>query len=149
MTVLISALLFLSFLQGAFLPISLVLIFLLTRSFISSGKENLWLAFGFGLLASVLQGLPLGFFSLVYLLAVVLSQIIRNTHIASHWIAILPLSALFLLVEDILVHIFFGFAINYRLLLVEIVLVLPFYFVLRLWEERFVVKSEIRLKIGK
>lgn len=149
MTVLLSILLFLSFLQGALLPFDLVLIFLLVRSFITSGKENLWLAFSFGLLVSVLQGSLLGFFSLVYLTAVVTSHLIRKTHLASHWIAILPLSIVFLLAERFLVNVFFGSTLNYSFLLVETALVLPFYFALRLWEERFVVKKEIRLKIGK
>ena len=140
MTVLLSVLLFLSFLQGALLPFDLVLIFLIVRSFISSGKENLWLAFGFGLLVSVLQGSILGFFSLIYLAAVVTAHLIRKTHLASHWIAILPLSIIFLLAEHLLVNIFLGSSLNYGFLLVETALVLPFYFALRLWEERFVVK---------
>lgn len=149
MTVLLSVLLFLSFLQGALLPFDLVLIFLVVRSFISSGKENLWLAFGFGLLVSVLQSSPLGFLSLVYLAAVVTSHLVRKTHFASHWIAILPLSIIFLLAKQFLLNIFLGSSLNYGFLLVETALVLPFYFTLRLWEERFVVKKEIRLKIGK
>lgn len=149
MIILLSTLLFLSFLQGALLPVDLILIFLLTRSFIVSGKENLWFAFSFGLLVSVLQGFPIGFFSLFYLVAVTTSHIIRRTHLASHWIAILPLSIIFLLAENFLVNIFFGSTINLRLFFVSVALVLPFYFILRLWEERFVVKKEIRLKIGK
>lgn len=149
MIVLISILLFLSFLQGALLPLNLVLIFLLARSFITSEKQNFWLAFCFGLLVSVLQGLPVGFFSLVYLSAVATAHIIRKTHLASHWIAILPLSAVLLLAEGLLEGLFFGSAVNYRLFLAETILVLPFYFALRLWEERFVVKKEIRLKIGR
>lgn len=149
MIVLLSSLLFLSFLQGALLPLDLVLIFLLARSFVVSGKENLWFAFSFGLLVSLLQGFPLGFFSLVYLAAVAASHLTRKTHLASHWIAVVPLSVVFLLIEHFLVNLLFGPTVNLRLFFVEIALVLPFYFALRLWEERFVVGKEIRLKIGK
>ncbi len=149
MIVVIFFLVFLSFLQGAIAPLNFALIFLIARSFIVSGKENFWLALLIGILISLLLGFPIGFLSLIYLMAVFATFIVRKTQLASHWLAILPLSIVFLLLERLLVNLFLGQTINYSHLILESLFILPFYFALRLWEERFVVKKEIRLKIGK
>lgn len=145
----ILVLLFLSFLQGALLPLSLVLVFLIVRSFIVDDRENLWLAFGFGLLLSLLLGYPLGTLSLLYIVIVELVQFVKRTHLASYWLAILPVSFIALFLNRWVIQILSDTSFNIWWVLVEVFLVFPAYFGVRLWEERFVAKKDIRLKVGK
>lgn len=145
----IISLLFLSFLQGALVPLNLVLIFLIVRTFIVDDRENLWLAFGFGLLLSVLLGYPLGTLSLLYIVAVVPVQLIKRTHLASYWLAIIPLSFLVLLFDRLIVWVTTGTSFNLWWVAGEVALIVPSYFIVRLWEERFVARKDIRLKVGK
>ena len=56
-----------AFLQTTILPIDLVLLILICRTYIKSEKSNLYLAFAFGLLNSHLNLNLLGLQSLVYL----------------------------------------------------------------------------------
>lgn len=145
----IIVLLFLSFLQGAFIPLNLVLVFLIIRSFIVDDRENLWLAFGFGLLLSLLLNYPLGSLSILYVIVTELVKLIKKTHLASFWLAILPLSFLALLFNRLIIWVLGGGSFNFWWVVLEVSLVLPAYFVVRLWEERFVTRKDIRLKVGK
>lgn len=143
------ALLILSFLQGALTPLNLVLVFLLVRSFVSDGQGNLWLAFGFGLLLSLLLGYPLGSLSLLYIMAVFLVRLVKKTRLAGIWPALLPLLLVLLFFERLAVKVVAGTGFDWWWVAVEAVLALPVYLLVRLWEERFVVSHEIKLKIGK
>lgn len=147
----IAMLIILSFLQGAVLPVNLVLIILLCRSFITSDRSNFYLAFAFGLLISFLSGSLLGGLSLAYLLTVLLAQIIKKVHLFAHWTVMIPVSAVALIFNQAISGLLLGASltssINFSVVAAEMVLLLPVYFLVLFWEERFVPKSDFRLKI--
>ncbi|MBI4037233.1 hypothetical protein HY385_02320 [Candidatus Daviesbacteria bacterium] len=138
-----------SFLQATFWPINLVLIILISRAFVTSDKITLWLSFGFGLLLALLSGYPLGSLSLIYLLIIVLVRLVRNTHLASHWLIILPLSWIMLLLDQFLQSLILGTGFRFLSSLLPLIFVLPIYLAVRFWEERFIPRPAIKLKIGK
>ncbi len=147
MKLIIAILILASFLQTTILPINLVLLIIVLRSFLTGEVENLYLAFGFGLLISHLNATPLGIESLIYLILVILARSIGRLPISSNILIVFPL---------ILVSVIFDTLINSFLLkqsfqLTQIiwttVLAIPIYLVLRFWEERFVVSPQLKLKI--
>lgn len=149
MNLFIIILILISFLEGTILPFDLVLIILIARSFVVSEKSNYYLAFFFGFLVSLLLGYPLGLFSLIYLFAVTISHIIKTTNLKAYWIVVLPLTFFLLLFEQLILKLLNISDFNLSLLLIPTILMLPVYFIVRLWEERFIVAKDIKLKMVK
>lgn len=149
MIVLTVVLLLLSFLQSTILPLNFILLILISRSFVIDERENLYLAFFFGLLLSILLGYPLGSLSLVYLLIVLATKFIKKTQIADSWLAILPLSVIFVLFDMGAKSLILKSSLSLSNSVPEILLIIPIYFLIRFWEERFIIKPEIRLKVGR
>lgn len=149
MNLFIVILILLSFLEGTIIPFDLVLMILIARSFIVAEKSNYYLAFFFGLLVSLLLGYPLGLLSLIYLFAVVVSHIIKTTNLKAYWIVVLPLTFFLLLFEQFIFKLLNISNFNLSYLLIPTILVLPVYLIVRVWEERFIVAKDIKLKVGK
>lgn len=139
----------LSFIQAAIIPVNLVLLVLICRSFLAESRVNYWLAFGFGMLLSLLQGYPLGSLSIIYLLAVLGVNLIRKTHFASQWLMVLPLSLIILFLDQFIESKLFSFQLNFWELVPQVLLTIPIYILVRFWDERFIARSDIRLKINK
>lgn len=147
MQILVLTLILLSFLEATIIPLNLVLIVLIARAFIKEEKENLYLAFVFGLLLSHLNLMPLGILSIIYLVIIKLVHLLSHTRLAKHFLLIIPLSLSMLGLEHILISLIFNKTIYLSwVLLVEAAITLPTFFVLRVWEERFIPKKEIKLK---
>lgn len=142
-------LLFFSFLQATFLPLNLVFLILVIRSLVVDEKENFFLCFGFGLLLSVLLGFPVGSLSFVYLISALVVSFIKKTQSASRLIAILPLTSALLLFVHFSESFLLGTTFDPKIVVFETILALPLYFIITLWEERFIVRKEIKLKVGK
>lgn len=140
MKTLIIILIIASFLQTTILLIDLVLIILICRAYLKTDKANLYLAFTFGILIAHLNLSNLGVGGLVYLLAVAATQVLSKLRLATNPLLIVPISFVLLSVSQ--------FA-NWDLLkiLISSLLALPIFYVIRLWEERFIVQKEIKLKI--
>lgn len=145
MKTLIAVLIIAAFLQTTILAMDLVLLILICRSYIKSGRENLYLASGYGLLVGHLSLTPLGLTSLIYLASVEITQILSKIRLAGNPLFILPISLIFLLLNQIASspgHI----SIEFSTLILASFLSLPILFLVRLWEERFVIRKEIKLK---
>lgn len=147
MLTLIIGLVLLSFLEATWLKFSLVILVLIIRSFISPQRSNYYLAFGFGLLLGVLTNQTLGILSLLFLILVKIIHIIRTSQFASYWLFILPLTLGLLLLFYLFEVVVFKSNISFTNILIQMVLVLPIYIIIRFWEDRFVPKKEIRLKV--
>lgn len=140
-------LILLAFLQTTIIPLDLVLMVLILRVYIVTEKENLFLGFGVGLLISYLSNSPLGFYSLIFLVLIELTQLFRKTPLAGHFLVIAPLMFIMLSLQALALLIFLHQSINWLQILVEGLLALPLYLVIKIWEERFVVRGEIKLKV--
>lgn len=148
MKTLIVVLILLSFLQATLIPFDLVLIFLILRAYEISGKENLYLAFGFGLLVSYLENSPLGVYSLIYLGLILTTQFYKKTPISSSLLFGLPLIVMILSINLSLTSLLFSSSIQlFPRVLYETLIAIPVYFILKNWEERFVLKNEVKLRI--
>lgn len=146
---LILTLILLCFLQEAFLPFNLVLLIIIARSFVIDEKENFYLAFIFGLLLSFLAGYVLGVLSIIYLIIVLAIHIFRRIQFVTHPLIVIPVAALSLLVDALIRSLLLSSSANLLSLLPQILLIVPIYFMVLFWEERFIPRKDIKLKMGK
>jgi hypothetical protein len=148
MRALIFILILLSFFQATFLPINLVFLVLILRAYIRVDKSNFYLAFGFGLLISLLLQNNLGIHSLIYLVGVLVAHLTTKLPFSKHILTVIPLSLVLLLLNYGLIALLTRqLFIPINSLVIETILSLPIYIVLRVWEERFVIRPDIKLKI--
>lgn len=146
MKTLIIVLIIASFLQTTIVPVDLALLILICRSFVTNEKSNLYLAFAFGLLVSHLNLSSLGIQGLIYLGAVSVTQILSKLRLAGNPLLIVPISLVFIFLNQV-----FNSNILTVWVIVKIILFsflsLPVFYLVRLWEERFVVRKEIKLRV--
>lgn len=133
--------------QASFLPINLVLLLLISRSLISYGKENLYLAFFSGILLGLLLSVNVGFYSLIFVIFIQALRMMRRLISSANFLVVIPLSFVILLVMSLLEQVFLKQSLNFSLILVETVLSLPVYILVRFWEERFMVAPPLKLKV--
>lgn len=148
MKTLIIILIIAAFLETTILPIDLVLIILICRAYIKEGRENLYFAFFFGILISHLTLNLIGVKSILYLVLVQITQILSKSRLAGNSAIIIPLVFVLLLSNQItdlfLLH---KSAQIFPKVLIESIISLPILFLVRLWEERFIVKKDIKLRV--
>lgn len=148
MKTLILVLIIASFIQTTILPVDLVLIILICRSYLRSDRANLFLAFSFGLLLSHLNLTYFGLQSLVLLVLVQTTEGLSRSRLAGNWLLIIPLTFTLLSLNYIAISIFTNQSIQlFPGVFFESLLSLPVFFLVRLWEERFIVRKEIKLRV--
>ena len=126
------------FLQTSVVPVNLCLSILILRSFLRPDKANIYLAFSLGLFLSFLNNSPLGLYSLLFLGLSEAAQIIAKSRLAEHVLVAIGLV--------IIAQVIFGL-FNHQNIFIEILFAFPLYFLVKFWEERFIIKPEIKLKI--
>lgn len=146
---LIICLILIQFLQTVFLGFDLMLVVIASRSLIVEEKSNYYLAFSIGLLGSHLTGQPLGFLSLIYLLTVKVTHLLKRTSLGNHYLTVLPLIFFFSLIVQFTLDFFSRSSFNFSPVIWQTVFALPVYLIIKFWEERFILKKEIKLKIGR
>lgn len=147
MKTLILVLIIISFLQATVLPINLVLIILICRAYIKSDKTNLYFAFTFGLLTAHLNLTFLGLQSVVYLILIQITESLSKTRLAGNPLLIVPISLMLLVLNSVTNSIFIHQIWEFKGVILESLLSLPILYLVRIWEERFIVRKEIKLKI--
>lgn len=135
------------FLQGAFLPLNLALILLISRSLITVERSNLILGFIAGILLGLITSVNIGFYSLLFLIFIELTHTIKKSPLSSNILTIVPLTFLFTGVLSFFEQTFFGSQIHISLLFVQALLSLPLFLVIRFWEERFIISTPLKLKV--
>lgn len=139
-------LIFLSFCQASLWPINLVLVVLLCRSFIVSDRANFFLAFALGLFLAFLQGYLLGILSVTFLAMVAIVYLVKRTPFAENLLVIFITTLFLLIIDYLLIGNALGINFNYWPAAAGALLGLPIFIILRFWEERFIPKSNIKLK---
>lgn len=141
-------LILLAFLQSVLMPINLVLIVLLCREFVVGQKINLYLAFGIGVLLSILFGQRVGLVSLEYLLFIFIASLVKLSAISTHLISVAVIVSALVFLDQLFSRLTLGSPLNLTIIITSVLLVIPIYIVVKLWEERFVVTKERKLKLS-
>lgn len=148
MKTLVIILIITSFIQSAILPLDLVLIALICRSYIRPDTSNLWLAFGFGLLNTHLNLIALGELSLIYLILVAATESLSKSRLAGNSFLIIPVSLFMMSINQTVPAIITHQTVQlFPKIFWEAFLSLPILYLIRFWEERFIVKNGIKLRI--
>ncbi len=148
MKTLIVILIIASFLQTTILPINLVLIILICRAYLKISPSNLYLALFFGMLISHLNLVTLGFNSLIFIICVQITQGLSKTRLAGNSLLIIPITFILLSSSGILTSVFLNQSPEaFPKILFESLLSLPILYALKIWEERFIVRGDIKLKM--
>ncbi len=147
MKTLIVILIIASFLQTTILPIDLVLLILICRAYIKSDKSNLYLAFAFGLFLSFLSLANFGLESVIFLVVIQATQMLSKSRLAGNPLLVIPVSLFFLTLNQLINFPFNFQTLHFLKLFLEAILALPMLYLVRLWEERFVVQKGIKLKV--
>ncbi|MDO8638985.1 MAG: hypothetical protein Q7R43_05390 [Candidatus Daviesbacteria bacterium] len=148
MKTLIIVLIIVSFLQSTIIPLDLVLIILICRSYIRPDKSNLLLAFAFGLFIGHLNLTSLGFQSFIYLILVFITEALSKSRLAGNSLLIVPLTVFLSSINQIILSIFIHESFHFfPKNLLEAFLSLPILYLVRLWEERFIVRRGIKLRL--
>ncbi len=141
------ALLVLAFLQTTVISLDLVLVALVVRTFLVNQSDNLWLAFAFGLLVSLLTPAPLGLYSLIYILCMLLILFGKRFRLTYNWLVIIPFVFVCSVCGQFLLLLLNHQSWNVWSLVIQSLIALPMFLLVKLWEERFIVPEAIRLKL--
>lgn len=135
-----------SFLQTTIIPVDLVLLILICRSYIKSDKSNLYLAFAFGLLTSHLNLGTFGIQSLIYLGVVQVTQMLSKIRLAGNPLLIVPISLIFLSLNQVVNSLQSHTTWEFSGVILISILSLPTLYLIRFWEERFIVQKGVKLR---
>lgn len=147
MKTLIFILILAGFLQASVVPIDLVAVILIARSYIKVDQTNLILAVVLGLFVSHLTFTPWGLQSLIYLSLVEISYLVSKSPISANAWSIIPVGIILLSFDNVATALVAHQSINIWVQLIwESLLILPVYILLRFFDERFTIR-DIKLKI--
>lgn len=138
---------FFAFLQSAFLPVNLVLVVLIARGLVTEDRDNLFLAFFTGLILSFLTQVNLGYYPVVFISVVKLAMMLKKLPVSFSLLMIFLSGALLIALTAFLNSFFTGQILSLYPHIIEAVLVIPAYFLIKLWEERFIIKSHTKLRV--
>lgn len=136
-----------AFLQSAFLPINMVLVLIIARSLVVEDRENLFAAFFGGLILSFLAQVNLGYYPLLFIFIVKIAGMLKKLPVSFNYLMVF-LSGIFLITIGTLLNSFF-IGINFEIYshIIEAILVLPVYYLIKFWEDRFIVKPHMKLRV--
>lgn len=147
MKTLIVILIIASFLQATIIPLDLVLIILICRSFIRADKANLYLAFSFGLFLSILNFTPMGTQSIIFLMLIAIVESLSKSRLSQNALLVVPICFGAIILNLVIISFITHESIQLIPKIYGGFLSLPTLYLIRFWEERFTVKKEIRLRI--
>ncbi len=135
--------------QTTLIPINLCLILILARVFVVNDSKNYYLALFSGILLGLLSSQNLAFYTLIFLILTKIISAFRSSALIASTLVVVPLAAAIFIFLAYLEQIVLGQSISLIKIIAESLVFIPTYILIRLWEERFVIRSEIKLKISK
>lgn len=147
MKTLIIILIIASFIQTTILPVNLVMLILICRAYIKSNQTNLYLAFVFGILTSHLDLSNIGIQSLLNLSFVEVTEILSKLRLAGNPFLIVPLAVFFTTFSQFVGLVQNHGSFEFQTVILTSILSVPTLFLVRLWEERFIVREGIKLRV--
>ena len=137
------------FCQTSFLPINIAVLFLISHSLVSPGKDNLYLGFFAGLLLGLLSSIHLGFYAIAFLIIVEIVLLIRKSPVLGHFLVVIPLVFILALALSWAEQGLLDKSFTMSTIWIETALALPVYLLVRFLEDRTgsVSRSGIKLKL--
>ncbi|EKD91249.1 MAG: hypothetical protein ACD_30C00036G0003 [uncultured bacterium] len=133
--------------QTTFLPVNLCLIIIITRSLAYEEPLNYYLALYAGIILGILSSTNLGIYGIIFLANVKLAHLLRKLPVTANVFTVVVISFVLFLLTAFLEMIFLKNSINIQKILIESAISLPMFIIIRIWEERFIVRPNVKLKI--
>jgi cell shape-determining protein MreD len=125
----------------------LCLILIISTSLVAEKRSNYFVSFAAGTILGILSGQNIGFWALVFLTVARSIHLIRRLPFSLTYLTVIPISLAAIFMVAFLEKLVFGQTINIVKVFIEATVTLPTYIFIKFWEERFIVRPEIRLKI--
>ncbi len=133
-------------LQTTLLPLNLCLMLIFVRSLITVQKSTLYIGLIFGVLLGVLSNVNMGFYPMIILLSVKLIEIFKESPLYNNIIFFLPILFIIYLITSLLSSLILDLSFSFMQVIFETFISIPFYFLIKFWEERFIVHPQVKLK---
>jgi len=135
------------FLQTSFLPLNLILILIIGRALVTDDLANYYLAFFGGIFLSILAVTNLGFWPLALLTVVKLAYLSKKLPLSKNGLTAFAIGLILIFGIDFGEAKILQRSFQLNRAIIEAVLLVPIYYFLKFWEQRFIVKPEVKLKI--
>jgi hypothetical protein len=132
--------------QTSFIPLNLCLILLIARSYAVHNSNNYYLALLSGILLGVLTSFNIGFYAILFVLAVFLIHLIRLLPITGKFYTVWPVTFVVLSLAMVAENFVYHSEFNWWHPVIGAFIAVPVFIFVREWEERFVAKPGIKLK---
>lgn len=133
--------------QTSFLPLNLCLLLIVCRSIVVTERLNYYLAFMVGILVGILGSQNMGEWALIYIGTVWLSTLSKRLPVSHNLVTVIPILLIVIGIANFAEQFLFNTSIEYSKMIMEMILSLPIFLLVKFWEERFTVKAGIRLKL--
>ena len=147
MKIFILLLLIAIFLQTSFVPLNLVLILMISRAFIVEDIANYYIAFFAGLFLGIMSIYNIGFWPLVLLIVVKLLNLSKKLPLSKNAFTIGLVALIIVSGVSFLEAKIYHQTFEWAKVLIESIITIPLVYLMRIWEHRYVVKPELKLKI--
>lgn len=129
------------------MPANIVLVLIAARGLVLDDRASLYIAFFGGLILSFLMQVNLGYYPLLFLLIVKIAALIRNAPVSFN-LPVVFFAGMFLIgLSHGLNVIFLQQEFKISIYIIESVILVPVYYLVRFWEERFTVATHSKLRI--
>lgn len=135
------------FLQTTLLPLNLCLVLFCVRSLVKAQKSTLYISLIFGVLLGILSSVNIGFYPLIFLLSIKSIEVFKASYLYNNIIFFLPILFIIYLIISLLSGLILGLSFSFMQVIFETLISVPFYFLIKFWEERFIVRPQIKLKL--
>lgn len=137
----------LALLQTSFIPLNLCLVLLVCRSYAAHQLSNYYLALAAGFFLGILSAVNIGFWPLIFLIAVVVIHTVRQLPITARFLTVIPVTFVVLLAVNWTESFFLRTPFIWWYPLISSIIAFPVYIIVREWEDRFVAKPGIKLRV--
>lgn len=136
-----------AFLQTTFIPLNLVLLFIIARSFAITDNANFILSFIAGILVGLLSSQNIGIYPIIFLSVTQIIYWFKKLPFSTNILFIIPLFILICTSLAYIEQIIFNQSFNvFKIIPETLIGTLVFIFV-KFWEDRFIVKPQLRLRM--
>lgn len=136
-----------AFLQTTLIPLNLVLLFIIARSYALTGSANFLLSFIAGILVALLSSQNIGIYPVIFLSVTQIIYWFKKLPISGSLLLIIPLFILISSTVSYIEQIIFHQSINIYKIIFETLIGIPIFIFVKFWEDRFIVKPQLRLKV--
>ena len=135
------------FLQSSFVPVNLVLILIISRALVTEDISNYYASFFAGIFLGILSVSNIGYWPITLLIIVKAVYLSKKLPLSKNILSAVITAFILILLSDFLQSKFLSQNFQILKTISEALLTVPFYYLFKFWEDRFIVKPEVRLKI--